>query len=1269
MTIPSNLYAEKIYSEHPIALWALDENIDYINFITDTVNVGETGDIWEPFTTPRKTNVNTFVQNSQITALLSSEIPLSPMHLANQTNDNQYLVNYFDCQPNSTVYLETKPIISVSNLPRPVDESICIGMYYYSISSNYQYFKFGITYIDPESGEKEYITTTLTDPKSDEWVFVSQTFRIPEITSVDMSIFIEVKTTTGSINPSDYRFYFHGLSLSQNSEEFCSYSEGLKLNKSNSGFIDSLPSNIHQFVSQPVITCGSYGNERPLNTVDVYNAKQTAFVSYTGYNCKSTGIPLVYGSKGSLRLKPYYENRPNLIVPGNGFLNSTGIYNDYTLEFWTSIDYVGAGQNKLARIVGPIESDDGIYIDNNFIVLKIDKYFDSFFVGEWNRPMLIHFRYSKSDASLLINGEQVISMTFDSSQFNFPDETDEYGKSYDYLGFYTPYNHQESKQLVRSMDVDCVAIYSYKVPEIVAKRRYVYAQGVPSSENILSSFSGTSVEIDYSFAQYSADYNYPDMTSWSQASFENIDTSGKFLKTPKYSLPSLYYTKNQSDGWSINIDEFSKPNAWPINNEDYCFRTNSDFSERNVYLLFESLNFLSKDIDVIYGTFVVEYESHLHSTPSTLFKIKNKLNNNYFKISLTNNKKIQYELTVNNNTTLIKQEDFIIGTKFTAGIKISDLKKSSYDTQLFFNNLNNLSLYVGGEEEYSKKYIGLIKKIALGTTTNSQGIVPDSNGIIGPTGLGNGTLDEHNTSYIIVPKYQYGICFLDILVSGYWEDYIPLSYLSSFIEGEDGNKYYGLDFIQFNVDIPDAIIETESLTSLYNWTYDEFNTNFSIPTQIAYDLLDNSNYTNWNNYNDLKTKSKYSLYYDLTKQNIKSYITFQYVSKGSLIQNKYTGTILLQGNKVIDLTAPEHQNSWKTKRFEILDNTIVYPPNNINLDDLAIVYKIEFNSVSTYNKQTVIRKLQLASQALSHNNFERIGTKHGTYIYPYVKNNLYYDYQAKNPFVIYKDSSKYLNLTNSSGIEIRNLDLIPKTRGIAVPINSNASDDFILSSLQLWLKPNVFNFSATPLPIFELEYGSSKVVFYCVANSSSGLRGRIFAIKYTSGEISISEMFTDLKFYQNGNYSSIPTISKNEWVALGISFDKNINLSNLTGSINLLGTEYVFNNIAYYQATNLDIAQSRTYRSWNKVKHGPNPLNPSEDIDFNWEYWQTRTWLQAYIESTKDIYRINPEDIYKAYMGTNKIIVGDSDQGLSIQPWMLKIYNDIIWQTYNANAV
>ena len=36
MSSPSNLYAEKIFSEHPLVLWALDDKLDYISLISES---------------------------------------------------------------------------------------------------------------------------------------------------------------------------------------------------------------------------------------------------------------------------------------------------------------------------------------------------------------------------------------------------------------------------------------------------------------------------------------------------------------------------------------------------------------------------------------------------------------------------------------------------------------------------------------------------------------------------------------------------------------------------------------------------------------------------------------------------------------------------------------------------------------------------------------------------------------------------------------------------------------------------------------------------------------------------------------------------------------------------------------------------------------------------------------------------------------------------------------------------------------------------------
>ena len=46
MANPSNLYAEKIYSEHPLVLWALDDTVDYKSLISEAQRNVAT--LWTP---------------------------------------------------------------------------------------------------------------------------------------------------------------------------------------------------------------------------------------------------------------------------------------------------------------------------------------------------------------------------------------------------------------------------------------------------------------------------------------------------------------------------------------------------------------------------------------------------------------------------------------------------------------------------------------------------------------------------------------------------------------------------------------------------------------------------------------------------------------------------------------------------------------------------------------------------------------------------------------------------------------------------------------------------------------------------------------------------------------------------------------------------------------------------------------------------------------------------------------------------------------------
>ena len=44
----SNLYASKVFSEHPLALWAVDENVNFVSLISEgSKNISSTN--WTPY--------------------------------------------------------------------------------------------------------------------------------------------------------------------------------------------------------------------------------------------------------------------------------------------------------------------------------------------------------------------------------------------------------------------------------------------------------------------------------------------------------------------------------------------------------------------------------------------------------------------------------------------------------------------------------------------------------------------------------------------------------------------------------------------------------------------------------------------------------------------------------------------------------------------------------------------------------------------------------------------------------------------------------------------------------------------------------------------------------------------------------------------------------------------------------------------------------------------------------------------------------------------
>jgi len=1198
MPSSSNIYAEKIYSEHPSVLWALDDQADYISLLSsDTKNLVN----WT------KVNGSLSKTNSSTTQPFVSD-DLFLVTGTPSTTDIAYTT------------ITSTDIANFTDLNQMLN-SFCIGSYFYSNSIHIASIAIGYEYYDIISGTNVQNLKEIPITLYNNWMFLSETFSLPK-QNTTMRIVIKIGYYPSAEDSSHYTFLINGVSIGQWSEEFNSFSSG--------SLTVDLPSSI-PLESCKAVSAYAYG----LNTNQGYY-----LINNNALTSRNSGVPLVYGASNTTILSPNLNSdstpKPSLIVPGLGFLNEIGRYKDLTVEMWLRIT---AQSSTPKRIFGPISSTDGLYIDGSFLTLVIDGNFKSKYIGEWCRPMLLDISLIENKAIVILNGEKIIELSIDRTSLNLPQQFLN-GKNLDWLGFY-------AYQDITPIELDCVAIYPYAVPEVVAKKRWVYGQAVKSLESVDSSYNGTTSQIDYTFSQYANNYSYPNHGSWKQGKFDGLISDNTSLMSPQYELPAFI-----SD--TTTLDNIFNLNS-SIQTESNIFFT---LSNNNGYLFLNSLAFLTNKTKSFYGLFKVD--SNI-ANEQTLFFIQNKLTLEYFKITLLNNT-IYYKFYSKNSGLLtISSKNYINGSIFSAGIDIDQI--CSYygkDMISFWSNLNNLNVFILNDQNKTSHYSHKLYKIGFSTFRNSSSIETnfDSFGIIDP----NSDILDFVASYTMVPELEYGTYYLDLDIAGYWEDYIPLTYFAKNITDSFGNQKYDLDFIQFNIDAPSPpnFISSSQKAS---WTYGELNAKFASPTQQPYDILDNKLYTGYETYNDLAyDKSSFLYEYNTQNSNIRSYITFQYVSDGlNQLPEYFTTTAPALKSGIVNL---ENDLNWMTTKYEVVNDTIIYPPQNVDFADLAIVVHLEVKTSGSTNKVIQLKSLEFASQSNNESSATAIGTRFGNKLYPYKKSGAYFDYKSKNPISIYKKSSPYLHLTRYSGIQVKGPFDPTVNRGVALIINKNKVSEYQVGAVQVAMRYDDDFFPATPYPVFEIQNADTSIKFYMQANSSSGDRAKIFAIDSKTGKLK-----NGISYYLNGILVAEPTITVKQWAFLGISFADPVSFESTSGYFNLNGP-LLFNNISYYKISNLQKQQSASTRVWDEIKQAYIVGNPTPQY-FMWNYWYPAyTWFGVMVKSTSYSYGITPSDIYKTYMGTNKIIVGnDGEKQLKVYDDPISVYSNTVQQSYVLDPV
>jgi hypothetical protein len=806
-----------------------------------------------------------------------------------------------------------------------------------------------------------------------------------------------------------------------------------------------------------------------------------------------------------------------------------------------------------------------------------------------------------------------------------------FSKEFDYVGFYKTSD-------IESMEIDCVGIYPYLVSEQLAKKRFIYGQGVDTPENITSNFDGESIFIDFPYAKYTATTNYPDMVSWNSGFFNNLNATSKFLGFPTYPKPNIVFsgdvpsvfggeilprqwleilerswfewTGNDWEELEVTISpDFYKDN-FGIQDEQYSFiklRPNPSYNPIFTTIYFDTINYLDTAVKSVFGVFAT---SNNIIDEQTIFYFSNKVNSNYFKVIIKDSE-IQYIY----NDSVIESKPIQIDSRFIVGIEFDKLSKIVGN---FFANPRNISLSLGNYEE--SIFDGRIYSVNFNNRLFTDS---DLQNYIGPNGIfGFGedfsaynnfdlSLMNYIGNYTMSILKSSNAMIIDVGVAGYWEDSIPLSYFGKYIKTSKNNSYYDLDMLQFNIDHPSPPILNPS------------------------DINDN----------DFK---------------IRSFITLQSFDKaGSIPYSNYSNSVHVGASRVLDF---DNTVDVLSTKYEIFDGTVIFPPKElVNFEDYYLTFHIESRTKGIYTKPAVLKKMSISSLAFDESDFYSIGTRTGNEIYPFTRYSTGYSYKSKNPFSIYKDSTPYLYLTADSGISVLPYET-SADRGISIPLNQGRSSEYLLGGIQLWLFYNKDYYIENPIKIGKISAVDKQLDIYLFPEDG-GKRGRI---NIFDAETGIQER--DVRFYQNGIQVSTVYIEPVSWNSLVISFDTSLNLSSTVGQLELY-EGFLYNNIGLYQKSTDILGIRIDSFTWAEFREIVFEIN-GEIISTlqKWENKVDSSWGD-FIEEIKNIsYVINGKNIYESYFGLPKAIINDSDQILFGSD-TINIITDVEWDQYSGRPV
>lgn len=929
------------------------------------------------------------------------------------------------------------------------------------------------------------------------------------------------------------------------------------------------------------------------------------------------GVPLVYGAENITSIVPVTGDNPSLIFPGFGLFNQDGKAKSITLEAWVRIEARSARIPK--KIIGPISSADGLYVNGPFLTLKVEDYVASHFVGEWGRPMLIHIGISNNNAFVMINGEQVITILLDTMSINFPAKYNESLQDQDWIGFY-------AYEDVSPINVDCVSIFPYRVDAEEAKIRFIWGQSVDSPEVAGTGESSLPVVMDYSFSKYANNYSYPDKYDWQNGILDNLSSVNSALSVPNYALPTLVFEETRSlmEWYDAQEENNTETAAGSLADGDLI--DNSIYFEMNpsnwgveTYIQFPKFNMIDDTVDAVYAA--LKYTT-LPAASETIFKIYNS-SNQYFRCYYTpTGSTVKYEFVSGETTVTLDGQDVTEGAMFGVGMNIPALMNNASATsqmRSFFANKSSLQLYFCGERGFVNGYSGKVYKIGFSNAKNYDLIKTSfTNGLVSSQAL----LVENYANYTLFGVYNLGSFALDIATYAYWEDYIPLTLLAK--NSGTVNPTYSLDFIQFNVDYP----ASESIVSSNVSTVNEM---------------------------------------------VKTYVYFSELTKPSLTTSDLSRSLYnLPSTKIV---SPD--STWDTKIYEVVDGSIIYNPDVNNFAEIGINIRFEMKIPGILRNPVKIRNMQLSSQSLNQDSETFIGSKLGRDLSPYTKSGsqLIYD-KSVNPFVIYKGKTPYLYLNKTSGIQLLGSPF-DGTRGLEILFNQSAKRFFLFDTLQFGFYYDK-TFSSGPQEVLRIgERSTDKFAVDRYAVMVDGIGDNTKGTVYIK-DLDTNQVYWDVELYVNGSEDETPSgvvttdgnVFYRNWNFVSIKFNPSLSFENTVGAIRITGP-FLINNISHYQISEEEYANKVTPTIWGTVL--------DRETDSDTETWAettsttyesaNATWFDVYADAVADGLGKSLLNVYRAYFGASAKSPVETNIPLDLSKYSYTSYLNVDGTTTNGDTI